>query len=216
MKSAHPLTHPDVAANDPVDRSARQYFLPAPGLVARVNPVAAPLCGPCRADAAQIVDALDTDGKLQEMQRHRGTTTSGLSLAFGGGESDQLGTLFDLVADREPNRLDDAIGRRRDSVLHFHRLDDHQRLAAPDVHTGLDDQLRDTPRHRRGEPSGGRVLASVRGERIDLDEPPPLAFEENRDLEPMFEHRHAPMDAVDDNHQQPVEPPFSGDHYPPP
>src|SRR5579859_5625233 len=58
--------------------------------------------------------------------------TSGTPPGFAGGrEGDQLRPLLDRLADGEADPLDDAVGRRRDRVLHLHRLDDEQRLAAP-------------------------------------------------------------------------------------
>ena len=73
-------------------------------------------------------------------------------------------------------------------MLHLHRLDDDQRLPAPDTRPGLDHQLRHPPRHRCGEPPCGRVLAGARSERVDLGETPAFAFEEHSNLGPMIHH----------------------------
>src|SRR5439155_21411680 len=80
-KSRDELAYADLAADDPVDRAAREHLLRPPRVVSRIHPAAAALGLPRRADTAQVVEVLDPDGELQEMQRHRSGTP--LSLAEG-------------------------------------------------------------------------------------------------------------------------------------
>src|SRR6516225_1700668 len=96
-------------------------------------------------------------------KRCKGIWTANPSLLFSAFwcECDQLRSFFDEIACREPYRLDDPIGGRGHRMFHLHRFDDHQRLAAADMHTGRDHQLSDASRHWRGEPPGGRVLVGM-------------------------------------------------------
>src|SRR5262249_34960633 len=81
-KSRDPLAHADLAADDPVDRTAREHLRRPPRIVSRRNPAAAALCLPCGSDAAQVVEAVDPDGELQEVQRHNSGTPLSLAAGF--------------------------------------------------------------------------------------------------------------------------------------
>ena len=116
-----------------------------------------------------MVEILDPDGELQEVQRHPRGDRPLSPVCPAVRERDQLRSFLDEIADREPHRLDDAIGGRGHRMLHLHRLDDHQRFAPPHRVADLDHQLRDPSRHRRGQPPGGRVLVRSRGERVEFE-----------------------------------------------
>src|SRR4051812_14115778 len=64
------------------------------------------------------------------VSRARGGGSSRLHGGSGRLEHQQDGALLDQVADLEMHGADRAGGRRRDRVLHLHRLDDDQRMAA--------------------------------------------------------------------------------------
>src|SRR5215472_5937047 len=65
------LADPDLTADDPIDRSTRKHLLRPPRTVPGVNPASAAFGGPRLADLAQMVDAVDPDGELQQMDRHQ-------------------------------------------------------------------------------------------------------------------------------------------------
>src|SRR5690606_33347724 len=104
-----------------------------------------------------------------------GTRMSGL---FRGLEIEQVGALFDLVADRVVHHCDCAIGRRRDGVLHFHGFYDEKSLAGDDRVALLGMDLDDLARHGRGQPAAGGIGADIRRAWIDEAQgPAPAAFE---------------------------------------
>src|SRR5262249_30595758 len=74
------------------------------------------------------------------------------------GESDQLGSLLDQIANRKPDGFDGPVDRCCHRMLHLHRLDDHQRLATPHGIAYLDEQLGDLSRHWGGQAAGSRIV----------------------------------------------------------
>src|SRR5215471_17442404 len=69
-KSGDVLAHPDLTADDPIDRAAGEHLLRPPRMVSRIDPIAAALRDARCADTAQMLDILDADGELQQVQRH--------------------------------------------------------------------------------------------------------------------------------------------------
>src|SRR6516162_1916254 len=122
-----------------------------------------------------------------------------------GGKNDQLCPLLDQIADAKSNSLDGAVNRGRHSVLHLHRLDDHQGLAPPHRIAHRNQQLGEPPGHRGGQAPGPRIVALSRGERIDLDQSPAFARKKYRGFSTVVEHGGMAPDTVEHNPQAAVE-----------
>src|SRR6185503_18688934 len=93
-------------------------------------------------------------------------------------ERDELGALEHLVAGGVVDLLHPAVGRRRDRVLHLHRLENEERLAFRHLAARFGHHLDDFPRHRRGERARMRRLVRAR-ELLLQGEAPVLAFGED-------------------------------------
>src|SRR5215213_2325950 len=70
----------------------------------------------------------------------------------------QLRAFEHLLAGVVVNLLHHAVGRRRDGVLHFHGLEDQERVALGDLRAGLRQHLDDLSGHRCRKGAGGSVF----------------------------------------------------------
>src|SRR5262249_31710484 len=107
-ESGDQLAYADLAADDPVDRAARDHLLRSSRVVSRIHPAAGALGLPCRAKTAQVVEVLDTDGELQEVQGHR--SGAPVNLAGGGRAGPERSARRPRRRDRRPRT---ALPRRR-------------------------------------------------------------------------------------------------------
>src|SRR5260221_7997180 len=85
----------------------------------------------------------------------RGPTSTIFTRSF---KADELRALEHLVARGVVDFLHHAVCRRRDGVLHLHRLEHQKRVALRHPSTRLRHHLDDPAGHRRGERARTRVL----------------------------------------------------------
>src|SRR5687768_10955254 len=77
-------------------------------------------------------------------------------------KGDELRAFEHLLAGAVVDLLHHAVGGRRNGVLHFHRLEDEERLAFGHLVACLGHHLDDFPRHRGGERARMRSLVRAR------------------------------------------------------
>jgi hypothetical protein len=67
-KAGDKLSDPNLTADNPIYRAARENLLSTPGVIPCIDPAAAALRLSGRPKTAQMVDAVDADGELQQVQ----------------------------------------------------------------------------------------------------------------------------------------------------
>src|SRR6516225_12469484 len=125
------------------------------------------------------------------------------------GEGDQLSSFLNQITDTEAHRIDDPVNRRHHRMLHLHRFDDHQGLATLHRIAHLHQHLGDPSRHRSGQTPRSRIIAFIRCERVDLDQPPVLTGENYCGFRTVIEHRSVAAYTIEHNSQGAVGPTFA-------
>jgi len=67
-KAGDKLPDPDLTPDDPIDGAASENLFSTPWIIPRINPTGSTLRPPGRPKTAQMVNAVDADGELQQVQ----------------------------------------------------------------------------------------------------------------------------------------------------